>query len=110
MSTQFDAAEAMLKDIQAETSTVRKIAEDQKAKVEEITKEVDAAVQEMRQGENQTRDEMREIRQEVDTIQEMLPKVRFFNSTLPSFYLCDDRCWRRIKKARHRALPNSSRS
>lgn len=87
MAAQFDAAEALLKDIQAETSAVRTIAEDQRAKVEKATAEVNAAVQEMREGEGRTRDEMREIRQEVDTIQEMLPKVRLFDIVLLSSYL-----------------------
>lgn len=73
---QFDAAETLLKEIQVETHAVRAAAEDQKAKVEKATADVEAAVREMREGEDRTRDEMREIRQEVDTIQEMLPKAR----------------------------------
>jgi peroxin-14 len=84
LTAQFDAAEALLKDIQAETSAVRELTEDQKAKVERATAEVEAAVKEMREGEGRTRDEMREIRQEVDTIQEMLPKVGVFDIVLQS--------------------------
>ena len=84
LTAQFDAAEALLKDIQAETNAVRAATEDQKAKVEKATAEVEAAVKKMREGEDQTRDEMREIRQEVDTIQEMLPKVGVFNIMLSS--------------------------
>ncbi|KAF8585573.1 hypothetical protein K439DRAFT_1409943 [Ramaria rubella] len=75
LTAQFDAAEALLKDIQTETSAVRITAVEQKTKIEQATTEVEAAVKEMREGEGRTRDEMREIRQEIDTIQEMLPKM-----------------------------------
>ena len=77
MTAQFDAAETLLKEIQVETHSVRIAAEDQKSKVERATNDVETAVREMREGEDRTRDEIREIRQEVDTIQEMLPKARF---------------------------------
>jgi peroxin-14 len=76
LTAQFDAAEALLKEMQVETNAVKTASEDQKAKVDQATADVEAAVKEMREGEDRTRDEMREIRQEVDTIQEMLPKAR----------------------------------
>ena len=40
-----------------------------------VTKDVEAVVVEMKGGESKTRDEMREIREEVENIREMLPKV-----------------------------------
>jgi peroxin-14 len=69
-----------LKDIKAETVAVRQAVEEQKVKVDKTTEEVDAAVKEMREGEAKTRDEMREIRAEVTSIQEMLPKVHLHSS------------------------------
>lgn len=75
LTEQFDAAEKLLKEIQADTVAVREAVEEQKLKVEQTTQEVDACVKEMREGEVRTRDEMREIREEVNSIREMLPKV-----------------------------------
>lgn len=75
LTAQFDAAEALLKEIQAETALVRSAVEEQKEKVDRTTLDVEAAVTEMRGSEIKTRDEMREIRDEVNTIREMLPKV-----------------------------------
>ncbi|GJJ08774.1 hypothetical protein Clacol_002993 [Clathrus columnatus] len=75
LNAQFDAAEALLKELQEETKAVRVASENQQARIEQTTSEVDAAVKEMRENEARTRNEMREIRQEIDTIQDMLPKM-----------------------------------
>ncbi|KAF7306990.1 hypothetical protein MIND_00491800 [Mycena indigotica] len=75
LTAQFDAAEALLKEIQAESAAVRIAVETQKERIDETTKNVDIMVQEMRDGEAKTRDEMREIRDEVNSIREMLPKM-----------------------------------
>lgn len=77
LTEQFDAAEKLLKEIQAETAAVRQAVEEQKVKVDQTTQEVDACVKEMREGETRTRDEMREIREEINSIREMLPKVSY---------------------------------
>lgn len=76
LTAQFDAAEALLKEIQAETAAVKVAVEEQRNHVERVTQDVEAAVKEMRESEVKTRDEMREIRSEVTNIHEMLPKVR----------------------------------
>lgn len=76
LTAQFDAAEALLKEIQAETAAVKVAVEEQRSHVERVTQDVEAAVKEMRESEVKTRDEMREIRSEVTNIHEMLPKVR----------------------------------
>ncbi|KAF8807467.1 hypothetical protein BYT27DRAFT_7256068 [Phlegmacium glaucopus] len=75
LEAQFDAAEALLKDIQSETAAVRAAVEEQKEKIDITTEEVKSVVTEMREGEIKTRDEMREIRDEVTNIREMLPKM-----------------------------------
>ncbi|KAG8828587.1 peroxisomal membrane protein pex14 [Serendipita sp. 399] len=75
LAAQFDAAEQLLKEIQAETQAMKTNIEEQKAKVEAAVQEVTTAVEEMRQGEAEVRDEMREIRAEVNTMQDMLPKM-----------------------------------
>ncbi|KAJ6503473.1 hypothetical protein C8R47DRAFT_1316667 [Mycena vitilis] len=75
LTAQFDAAEALLKEIQAESAAVRVAVEAQKDQIDETTKNVDAMVQEIRDGETKTRDEMREMRDEINSIREMLPKM-----------------------------------
>ncbi|KAI0051777.1 hypothetical protein FA95DRAFT_1485012 [Auriscalpium vulgare] len=75
LTAQFDAAEAILRDIQAETAAVKTAVVAQQEKVDKATADVDAAVQQMRDGEIKTRDEMREIREEVNNIRDMLPKM-----------------------------------
>ncbi|KAF9270285.1 hypothetical protein L218DRAFT_992922 [Marasmius fiardii PR-910] len=75
LTAQFDAAEALLKDIQTETTAIRRAVEEQKERVDKTVRDVEAVVTEMRQAENTARDEMREIRDEIDTIREMLPKM-----------------------------------
>ena len=76
LTAQFDAAEALLKEIQTETAAVKVAVEEQRSHVEKVTQDVEAAVKEMRESEVKTRDEMQEIRSEVTNIHEMLPKVR----------------------------------
>ena len=76
LTAQFDAAEALLKEIQAETAAMRSAVEEQQQKVEEVTTEVKSVVKEMKESEIRSRDEMREIREEINSIREMLPKVR----------------------------------
>lgn len=78
LASQFDAAEALLKEIQAESAAVRLAVEQQNEKVEKATRGVEDVVQEIKEGESRTRDEMREIREEVNNVREMLPKVTIF--------------------------------
>lgn len=82
LTAQFDAAEALLKEIQSETAAVRQAVEEQKVKIDQTTQEVEGVVKEMREGEAKTRDEMREIREEINSIREMLPKVWLFSPPL----------------------------
>ncbi|KAH9937113.1 peroxisomal membrane anchor protein conserved region-domain-containing protein [Fomitopsis serialis] len=75
LTSQFDSAEALLKEIQAESAAVRLAVEQQNEKVEKATQDVEEVVKEMREGESRARDEMREIRDEVNNVREMLPKM-----------------------------------
>ncbi|PPQ88658.1 hypothetical protein CVT25_010234 [Psilocybe cyanescens] len=75
LTAQFDAAEALLKEIQSETAAVRAAVEEQKERIDQTTEDVKSVVVELRDGETKTRDEMREIREEVTNIREMLPKM-----------------------------------
>ncbi|KAF7970580.1 hypothetical protein HWV62_23577 [Athelia sp. TMB] len=75
LTAQFDVAEALLKEIQAETAAIKSAVEEQKERVDKTTEDVQAMVKEMHDGEIKTRDEMRELRDEVNNVREMLPKV-----------------------------------
>ncbi|KAF9229357.1 hypothetical protein BS17DRAFT_18300 [Gyrodon lividus] len=75
LTAQFEAAEALLKEIQVETASVREAVEEQKERVDRATKDVGAVVVEMREGGSKTRNEMREIRDEIENIRDMLPKM-----------------------------------
>lgn len=75
LNAQFDAAEALLKEIQSETAAVRAAVEEQRERINQTTEDVQTVVAELRDGEARTRDEMREIREEVTNVREMLPKV-----------------------------------
>ncbi|KAI0030648.1 peroxisomal membrane anchor protein conserved region-domain-containing protein [Vararia minispora EC-137] len=75
LTAQFDAAEALLKEIQADTAAVKAAVEDQKERVDKVITDVDAAVGEMREREQKARDELREIRDEINNIRDMLPKM-----------------------------------
>ena len=76
LTAQFDAAEALLKEIQAEPGAVRVAVEEQRERIDKTTSEVDAAVKEMKEGETKTREELASIREEVNNVRDMLPKVR----------------------------------
>ncbi|KZT72736.1 hypothetical protein DAEQUDRAFT_704347 [Daedalea quercina L-15889] len=75
LASQFDVAEALLKEIQTESAAVRLAVEQQNEKVEKATHDVEEVVKEMREGDSRVRDEMREIRDEISNIREMLPKM-----------------------------------
>lgn len=70
----------MLREIQADTVAVKAAVVEQKERVDKVTSDVETAVKEMREGEVKTRDEMREVREEVNNIREMLPKVYLLRS------------------------------
>ena len=76
LTSQFDVpAEALLKEIQTETVAVRAAVENQQERVDKVTADVEDVVQQMREADLRTRDELHEIRNEVNKIRVMLPKV-----------------------------------
>ena len=76
LTSQFDVpAEALLKEIQTETVAVRATVENQQERVDKVTADVEDVVQQMREADLRTRDELHEIRNEVNKIRVMLPKV-----------------------------------
>jgi predicted nucleic acid-binding Zn-ribbon protein len=61
--------------------------ENQQEKVDKATADVDAAVQQMKEGESRARNEIREMREEVNNIREMIPKVITSNFCMTHMYL-----------------------
>ena len=82
LTAQFDAAETLLKEMQASTVDMQSQLETQRIKVDAVVDNLNRAVEEMRSGEQEVRDEMREIRSEVNNMQQMLPKVSCVSASL----------------------------
>lgn len=76
LTAQFDEAAALLKQIQEETVAARDAVRNQQEAVDSAIDQVKTVMSELRSGEEKSQNEMREIRSEVDTIRDMLPKVR----------------------------------
>lgn len=75
LNSQFDLIEQKLKDIQADCETTRSIAERQQDRISTLVNNVETNLTVVRENDRKNRDELREIREEVDIIREMLPKV-----------------------------------
>ncbi|KAH7104580.1 peroxisomal membrane anchor protein conserved region-domain-containing protein [Auriculariales sp. MPI-PUGE-AT-0066] len=75
MQEQFDKVAALVADMHADSAASRTAAEKQQAEVERVTQDVEDAIREMRMLEAKADNELREIRNEVDSIKELLPKM-----------------------------------
>ncbi|KAJ1311079.1 hypothetical protein OPQ81_009583 [Rhizoctonia solani] len=75
LTAQFDEAAALLKQIQEDTINARDAVEQQQQAVNSAIEQVKSVMSELRAGEEKSQNEMREIRSEVDTIRDMLPKM-----------------------------------
>ncbi|KAH7344628.1 peroxisomal membrane anchor protein conserved region-domain-containing protein [Rhizoctonia solani] len=75
LSTQFEEAAALLKQIQEDTVNAHNAVQQQQQTVDSTIEQVKNVMTELRAGEEKSQNEMREIRSEVDTIRDMLPKM-----------------------------------
>jgi chromosome segregation ATPase len=119
LTAQFDAAEALLKEMQASTVNMHSQLETQRVKVDAVVDNLNRAVEDMRSGEQEVRDEMREIRSEVNNMQQMLPKVGYISTSLAweayrntnsSFTDILGRCWTESRMRRQSRMQNSSKN
>ena len=119
LTAQFDAAEALLKEMQASTADMQSQLETQRVKVDAVVDNLNRAVEEMRGGEQVVREEMQEIRVEMYNMQQMLPKVSCVSTSLAlltyqnTFRTSTDilcRCWTKSRMPRQRRIQNSSRN
>jgi peroxin-14 len=76
LAAKYDEAAALLETLQADTAAVRADVAEQSRKVDEGLGGVKDAVREVRLKEERRDEEMREIRLEVDSVRDMLPKVK----------------------------------
>lgn len=75
LNVQFDAIEQKLKDMQTDVDATRKAAETQRDRISSVADNVESNLTAVKESERKNRDDMREIREEVDIIRDMLPKV-----------------------------------
>ena len=75
LNTQFDVIEQKLKDMQVDCQATRLAAETQQERIANLADQVESNLLTVKEGERKTRDDLREIREEVDIIRDMLPKV-----------------------------------
>jgi peroxin-14 len=87
LTTQFDEAAALLKQIQEDTVAAHNAVQEQQKAVDSAVEEVKNVMGELKNGEERSQNEMREIRSEVDNIREMLPKVSYMYTRHPGTLL-----------------------
>ncbi|KAF8328223.1 peroxisomal membrane anchor protein conserved region-domain-containing protein [Cantharellus anzutake] len=75
LTAQFDAAAAMIKDVQSGSTAARAIIDEECAKVDAALETLQVALNEGKEAENKTKAELREIRDEVNNVRDMLPKM-----------------------------------
>ncbi|KDQ11606.1 hypothetical protein BOTBODRAFT_57362 [Botryobasidium botryosum FD-172 SS1] len=75
LAAQFDAAEALLKEIQESTTASREAAEEQKAQVDAAIAGVEKAVEDIKEGERRAQQELAELKDEVESVKDLLPKM-----------------------------------
>ncbi|KAF9512893.1 hypothetical protein BS47DRAFT_1393778 [Hydnum rufescens UP504] len=75
LTAQFDAAAELIKDIQSEAAASRSIVEEQREKVDSALNKLQIAINETKEGESRAKADLREIRDEVNNVRDMLPKV-----------------------------------
>lgn len=78
LNAQFDAIEQRLKDIHADCEAVRRASDKQQERLAGLADQVESNLNAVQENERRNRDELREIREEVDIIRDMLPKVNSF--------------------------------
>jgi len=75
LAAQFDAIEEQLKVLQADCDATRQASEAQRERVAAVVGEIESTVQEMKESDGRYKDQLREIREEVDVIRDMVPKM-----------------------------------
>ncbi|TXT15549.1 hypothetical protein VHUM_00052 [Vanrija humicola] len=75
LTEQYDAAAAALADLKAETEALAKSTEGERARLSAALDEVEEAARAVRDAETRWRDDMREVRGEVESVRELVPRM-----------------------------------
>lgn len=75
LSAQYDAAQAALDELKAETEALTKAAAGERERVSSALDDVEAAARAVRDAESRWRDDMREVRGEVESVRELVPRM-----------------------------------
>lgn len=73
--SKYDEAARLLNELTEETAKVQTSIEEDREKVNQVVEEVEGAVKGLKDGEERWRDEMRDMRGEVETLKELVPRV-----------------------------------
>jgi peroxin-14 len=75
LTAQFDEATQILADLQKQTGELQESVEGERVKVDKVVGEVEEAVDAVRKGEQKWREEMRDLRDEIEEVKDLVPKV-----------------------------------
>lgn len=76
LTAKYDEAAAILETLQTDTGALKEDLASQREKVEGAIKEVHDAMEQCMKGETERDEEMEKIKDEVESLKEMLPRVR----------------------------------
>lgn len=75
LSDQFAEADRLLNDLQASTSKLQETLDSDRERVTAVVEGVEEATRMVKEGEEKWREEMREVRGEVESLRELVPRV-----------------------------------
>jgi peroxin-14 len=75
LTAQYDEAARLLSELQTQTEALQAGLEGERERVRVAVEDVEEAVRGVREGEERWREEMREIRGEVESVRELVPRV-----------------------------------
>ncbi|KAJ9126938.1 hypothetical protein QFC24_001169 [Naganishia onofrii] len=75
LTAQFDEATQILADLQKQTGELQESVEGERVKVDKVVGEVEEAVDAVRKGEQKWREEMRDLRDEIEEVKDLVPKM-----------------------------------
>lgn len=75
LSQQYDEAAKLLSELSEHTTALQRGLEGDRERVNKVIEEVEEAVSGVKSNEERWRDEMRELRGEVESVRELVPKV-----------------------------------
>lgn len=89
LAEQYDAAQAALDELREQTTALTSAAEAERERVSAALDEVEAAAKTVKEAEARWRDDMREVRGEVESVKELVPRLIEKHSAAQSSALTD---------------------